>query len=92
MRVKSTKKLLSENEQLVHAQNQKIESHVQRQDGDWIINTIMLEGYSVPFRYKRRRRYKSLKGAQVDIIYYADVEQIARMDFEYMKVIKIQRC
>jgi hypothetical protein len=89
MKVKTTKKLLAEHEQLTHSTMQKVSSHVQRQDGDWILNTVMIEGQEVPFKYKRRRKYKSLKGARVDMVYYPDKEVIARMDFPYMKVIKI---
>ena len=89
MKVKTTKKLLSEHEQLTHSTMQKVASHVQRQEGDWIINTVMIEGQDVPFKYKRRRKYKSLKGARVDLIYYPETETIARMRFEYMKVVKI---
>jgi hypothetical protein len=87
--MKSLKKLLAENEQLIHSKMQKVTSHVQRQDGKWFLNTLMLEGYEVPFKYKRQKQYKSLKGARVDLIYYPSTEQIAGIDFEYMKVIKV---
>jgi hypothetical protein len=87
--MKSLKKLLAENEQLIHSKMQKVASHVQRQDGKWFLNTLMLEGYEVPFKYKRQKQYKSLKGARVDLIYYPSTEQIAGIDFEYMKVIKV---
>lgn len=89
MKVKSTKKLLQQNDALIHSRMQKVSSHVQRQEQDWIINTVMLEGYDVPFKYKRRKRYKSLQGARVDVIYYPDVETVARMDFEIMRVVQI---
>ena len=87
--MKSIKKFLTDNEHLVHSQMQKIESHVQRQKEEWFLNTVLVEGYDVPFKYKRKKRYKSLQGAFVDIIYYPAKENIAGMDFEYMKVIKI---
>lgn len=89
MKVKSTRKLLDEHDKLIHSRMQKVNSHVQRQDGDWILNTIMLEDYDVPFKYKRRKKYKSLKGACVDVIYYPDVETIANMEFEFMRVVQI---
>ena len=38
---------------------------------------------------KRQKKYKSLKGARVDLIYYPDLESIAGIEFEYMKVIQI---
>jgi hypothetical protein len=89
VKVKSTKKLLAEHQDLTHSTMQKVASHVQRQEGDWVLNTVLIEGYDVPFKYKRRRKYKSLKGARVDLIYYPETETIARMHFEYMKVVKI---
>ena len=48
-------KLLEKHNQLVHSDMLKVTSHVQRNDGDWILNTIMVEGYDVPFRYKRKQ-------------------------------------
>lgn len=89
MKVKTTKKLLAEHDNLTHSTMQKVTSHVQRRDGDWILNTLMVEGQNIPFKYKRRRKYKSLQGARVDMVYYPDTETIARMDFPFMKVIKI---
>lgn len=89
MKVKTTKKLLAEHDQLTHSTMQKVTSHVQRRDGDWILNTVLIEGQDVPFKYKRRRKYKSLKGACVDIVYYPDTETIAKMDFPFMRVVKI---
>lgn len=67
----------------------KVESHVQRQVGDWIHNTILIQDYDVPFKYKRQKKYRSLKGARVDIIYYPSAEQVAGMDFEVMNIVKI---
>jgi len=46
--------------QLVYSDMLKVMSHVQRNDGDWILNTIMVEGYGVPFRYKRKQAYKKV--------------------------------
>lgn len=89
MKVKSTKKLLNEHESLTHSTMQKVSSHVQRRDGEWVLNTILIEGQEIPFKYKRRKLYKSLKGARVDMIYYPDTEIIASMDFPFMRVIKI---
>jgi hypothetical protein len=87
--MKSLKKLLAENEQLIHSKMKKVNSHVQRQDGEWYLNTLLIDGYEVPFKYKRQKTYKSLKGARVDLIYYPSTEQIAGIEFEYMKVIKV---
>jgi hypothetical protein len=60
------KKLLKKHGQLNQLDNVKVESHVQRHKDDWVINTIMLEGYDVPFKYRRKTVYKSLKGARVN--------------------------
>lgn len=89
--MKPLKKLLIENEKLIHSRMQKVESHVQRQTDEWIQNTVLLAGYEVPFKYKRQKMYKSLKGARVDLIYYPTTEAIAGLDFEVMNVIKINR-
>lgn len=89
MKVKNTKKLLAEHDSLTHSTMQKVTSHVQRRDGDWILNTVLIEDQDIPFKYKRRRMYKSLKGARVNIIYYPDTETVAGMDFPIMRVIKI---
>lgn len=87
--MKSIKKYLQANEKLIHSTMKKVESHVQRQVDNWIHNTVLLEGYEVPFKYKRQKKYRSLKGARVDVIYYPSVEQVAGMDFEVMNIVKI---
>ena len=89
--MKSLKKLLLENDKLIHSCMQKVESHVQREMDEWIQNTVLLADYDVPFKYKRQKKYQSLKGARVDIIYYPSTEQVAGINFEVMNVIKINR-
>ena len=59
-------------------------------DDGWYINTIMLEGYDVPFKYKRQKQYKNLKGQRVNLTYYADQETVAGFDMEIMKVVRIK--
>ena len=88
---RDVKKLLSKREGLIHSENQKVSSHVQREQGEWILNTVMLEGYDVPFRYKRKQRYKSLIGARVNLTYYPRSESVAGMTVETMKVVRIKR-
>lgn len=83
--------LLKKNPSLIHTDNQKVASHTQRDKEGWIIHTIMLEGYDVPFKFKRRENYKSLKGTRVNLTYYPAKEQIAGLEFEYMKVVRIKR-
>jgi hypothetical protein len=87
--MKPLKKYLSENNKLIHSKLQKVESHVQRQVDNWIHNTLLLEGYDVPFKYKRQKKYRSLQGARVDLIYYPNTEEVAGMKFEIMTVVKI---
>jgi len=85
------KKLLKKHGQLNQLDNVKVNSHVQRNKDDWVINTIMLEGYDVPFKYKRKTVYKSLKGARVNLTFYPEPESIAGIIFEAMTVVRIRR-
>lgn len=87
---KQVKKLVETHQQLVHSEGVKVVSHVQREDDDWILHTLMLEGIDVPFKYKRKKRYRSLKGARVNLTYYPESETVAGMEFEYMKVVRIR--
>ena len=83
-------KLLGKHKQLVQSEMLKVVSHVQRNSGDWIINTLMIEGYEVPFRYKRKQKYKNVSGQRVNLTYYAVTETIAGLDFEVMNVVRIK--
>ena len=85
------KKLLKTHGQLNQLDNVKVQSHVQRDTDDWVINTIMLEGYDVPFKYKRKTAYKSLKGARVNLMFYPETESVASVVFEVMNVVRIRR-
>ena len=85
------KKLLKKHGQLNQLDNVKVESHVQRDKDDWVINTVVLEGYDVPFKYKRKTVYKSLRGARVNLTYYPETETVAGLDFEVMNVVRIRR-
>ena len=84
-------KLLKKNQNLNQLDAVKVTSHVQRVSGDWFLNTLMLQDYDVPFKYKRKKKYRDLKGASVNLTYYPESEQIAGMDFEFMKVVRIRR-
>ncbi len=84
-------KLLKKNAQLNQLDAIKVISHVQRESGEWIINTLMLQDYEVPFKYNRKKKYKNLEGASVNLTYYPQTEQVAGMDFEFMKVVRIRR-
>lgn len=83
-------KLIKKHQKLVHSDELKVESHKQRTVDDWIINTIMVEGCDAPFRYKRKRAYKNIKGQRVNLTYYPDTETIAGLEFEVMNVVRIK--
>jgi hypothetical protein len=92
--VKSEKeKLIAKHSQLNQTDNAKVVSHVQREekDGEWLRHTIMLEGIDVPFIYRRKQKYQSLVGARVNITYYRHIEEVAGIEFETMKVVRIKR-
>jgi hypothetical protein len=86
----TVKKLLNKHHQLVHSENMKVVSHVQRGIDDWILNTIMVEGYAVPFKYKRKKKYKNIEGQHVNLTYYPAAESVAGFDMEIMKVVRIK--
>lgn len=85
------RKLLKKHGQLNQLDGVKVLSHVQREKDDWFLNTIMLEGYDVPFQYNRKTRYKNLSGAQVNLTFYAESKSVAGIDFEMMRVVRIRR-
>ncbi len=84
-------KLLKKNEKLNQLDSVKVVSHVQRESGNWFVNTLMLEGYDVPFKYKRTKRYRNLTGSPVNLTYYPQTETVAGMEFETMKVVRLRR-
>jgi hypothetical protein len=83
-------KLLEKHRKLVHSDMQKVMSHVQREEGNWLINTLMIEGCDVPFKYKRKKRYKSLNGQRVNLTYYPSVDVVAGFEMETMVVVRIK--
>lgn len=84
------KKLLETHRDLTQSDMMKVKSHVQREKDDWIINTLMIEGYDVPFKYKRKKRYKNLQGQRVNLTYYSSVENIIGVEMEVMNVVRIK--
>ena len=88
---RSADDLLKKNRELNQLDMAKVVSHVQRQSDGWILNTIMLDGYDVPFKYRRKKAYRSLQGARVNLTYYPHTERIADLDLEVMKVVRIRR-
>jgi len=85
------KKLVEKHSSLTHSELMKVTSHVQRNQGDWILHTLMVEGCNVPFKFKRKSKYQSLKGARVNMTYYPTQETVAGIDLEVMKVVRIKR-
>ena len=85
------KKLIEKNKNLTHSESMKVISHVQREQGDWILHSLMVEGCDVPFKFKRKGNYQSLKGARVNLTYYSEQETVAGMNFEVMKVVRVKR-
>jgi hypothetical protein len=61
---KAVKKLITNHAKLVHTENIKVISHVQREVDDWSLNTLMLEGVGVPFKYKRKKTLQKPKRAK----------------------------
>jgi len=83
-------KLLKKHQKLIHTDNIKVTSHVQREEDEWIINTLMLEKISSPFKYKRKTHYKSLVGQRVNITYYIAHENVAGFEIEVMNIVRIK--
>lgn len=89
--VKETDKLLKEHDKLNQLDDAKVTSHVQRKQEDWFLNTLLLDGYDVPFRYRRRKRYKNLEGARVNLTYYSEVTEVGGIGLETMKIVRLRR-
>jgi len=83
-------KLVSKHKDLVHSEMLKVTSHVQREADNWIINTLMVEGCEVPFKYKRKQKYKSIKGQRVNLTYYPGTVTAAGIEMEVMNVVRIK--
>jgi len=90
MKNKAVNKLLNTHQKLVHSEGVKVLSHVQRDDKEWIINTLMIEGCEVPFKYKRKKMYRNIKGQRVNLTYYPATESVAGIEMEVMKVVRIK--
>ena len=91
MKNNTPEKLLKKHRNLIHTDGLKVASHVQRAKDGWYINTLMIEGVSAPFKYKRKERYQSLQGQRVNLTYYKDRENVAGFELEVMNVVRIKR-
>ena len=49
-------KLIAKHPQLTHTEMAKVVSHVQKTRGEWIANSVMIEGCEVPFKYNRKKQ------------------------------------
>ena len=83
-------KLLKKHQELTHSELQKVVSHVQRDTKEWMLNTLMIEGCDVPFKFKRKQAYKNVQGQRVNLTYYQTTETIAGMEMEVMNVVRIK--
>jgi len=83
-------KLIKKHEKLIHTDNLKVISHVQREEDDWFINTLMFENIDVPFKYKRKQLYKSLIHHRVNVTYYVSKENVAGFEMEVMNIVRIK--
>ncbi len=90
MKNKIVDKLLNTHQKLTHSEMARVTSHVQRDTKEWVINTIIIEGCDVPFKYKRKKMYKNIKGQRVNLTYYPVTESVAGIEMEIMKVVRIK--
>ena len=82
--------MLQKHNELVHCELMQVTSHVQRFNGECMINTLMMDGYDCPFKYCRKYKYRNLKGKRVDLSYYPSIEIIADFEVAIMKVVQIK--
>lgn len=90
MKNSPVEKLLKTHRKLTHTDNVKVISHVQRDTPEWVLNTVMIEGCDVPFKYKRKKKYRNFQGQRVNLTYYHSQESVAGIDMEIMKVVRIK--
>ncbi len=83
-------KLLDKHKPLIQSDLRKVVSHVQRAEGEWFVNTLMIDGCDTPFKYKRKKGYKNLTGQRINLTYYATHETVAGIQMEIMKVVRLK--
>ncbi len=81
---------LQKHQELVHCALMQVNSHVQRFNGECVLNTLMMDGYDCPFKYCRDYKYQNLEGKQVELSYYPAIELIAGLEVDIMKVVQIK--
>ncbi|MGL4835142.1 MAG: hypothetical protein ACRCXH_12080, partial [Shewanella sp.] len=65
---KAVKKMLANHERLIHSDGVTVLSHTQREKGDWVQHTVMVENCDVPFKFRRVKKYKSLQGQKISVV------------------------
>lgn len=88
---KQIDKLLARHSELTHSEMKKVVSHTQRESDGWFLNTLMIEDCETAFRYKRRKRYRDLKNARVDLTYYPSTHTVAGIEIDVFAVVRIRR-
>ena len=83
-------KLLDKHKPLIQSDFRKVVSHVQRGGGEWLVNTLMIEGCDTPFKYKRKKVYKNLTVQRVNLTYYVNYEKVAGIEMETMTVVRLK--
>lgn len=83
--------MLANHGQLVYSEGLTVLSHIQREKGEWIQHTIMVDNYDTPFKFRRAKKYKSLQGQKVSLVYYPETEMVAGFEIEIMQVVRIKR-
>tara|TARA_R110002167_G_scaffold119831_1_gene297388 strand:+ start:4880 stop:5155 length:276 start_codon:yes stop_codon:yes gene_type:complete len=84
-------KLTEKHRELTHSDERLVISHVQRESAEWFVNTLMIEDCDIPFKYRRKKRYKSLQGQRVNLTYYPGSESIAGLEIDIMNIVRIKR-
>ena len=84
-------KLTEKHRELTHSDERLVMSHVQRESAEWFVNTLMIEDCDIPFKYRRKKRYKSLQGQRVNLTYYPGIESIAGLEIDIMNIVRIKR-
>lgn len=85
-------KLLKTHQKLTHSEMVKVVSHVQRDTKEWVLNTLLIDDCDIPFKYKRKKKYKNLEGQRVNLTYYHATENVAGIEMEVMNVVRIKIC
>lgn len=88
---KAVKKMLANHERLIHSGEVTVLSHTQREKGEWVQHTVMLENCDVPFKFRRVKKYKNLQGQKVSVVYYPETEMVEGFEIEIMQVVRIKR-